>query len=222
MWLRFQLLESIEKEIEVMIEDILKKIVWLGHDGFRIDASKTVYIDPYQISDGPEADLILITHEHFDHCSPDDVAKVQHSGSVIVTEKDSATKLSGDVRVVKVGETLSIDNVKIEAVAAYNTNKEFHPKSNGWLGFIVEIDGVKVYHAGDTDFIPEMNNFNTDIALLPVSGTYVMTADEAVEAALAINPKIAIPMHYGAIVGGENDATQFKQALEGKVEVHIF
>jgi L-ascorbate metabolism protein UlaG (beta-lactamase superfamily) len=222
MWLRFQLLESIEKEIEVMIEDILKKIVWLGHDGFRIDASKTVYIDPYQISDGPEADLILITHEHFDHCSPDDVAKVQHSGSVIVTEKDSATKLSGDVRVVKVGETLSIDNVKIEAVAAYNTNKEFHPKSNGWLGFIVEIDGVKVYHAGDTDFIPEMNNFNTDIALLPVSGTYVMTADEAVEAALAINPKIAIPMHYGAIVGGDNDATQFKQALEGKVEVHIF
>jgi L-ascorbate metabolism protein UlaG (beta-lactamase superfamily) len=222
MWLRFQLLESIEKEIEVMIEDILEKIVWLGHDGFRIDASKTVYIDPYQISDGPEADLILITHEHFDHCSPDDVAKVQHSGSVIVTEKDSATKLSGDVRVVKVGETLSIDNVKIEAVAAYNTNKEFHPKSNGWLGFIVEIDGVKVYHAGDTDFIPEMNNFNTDIALLPVSGTYVMTADEAVEAALAINPKIAIPMHYGAIVGGDNDATQFKQALEGKVEVHIF
>jgi L-ascorbate metabolism protein UlaG (beta-lactamase superfamily) len=221
MWLRFQLLESIEKEIEIMIEDLLKKIVCLGHDGFRIDASKTVYIDPYQISDGPEADLILITHEHFDHCSPDDVAKVQHSGSVIVTEKDSATKLSGDVRIVKVGETLSIDNVKIEAVPAYNTNKEFHPKNNGWLGFIVEIDGVKVYHAGDTDYIPEMNNFNTDIALLPVSGTYVMTADEAVEAALAINPKIAIPMHYGVIVGGENDATQFKQALEGKVEVHI-
>lgn len=221
MWLRFQLLESIEKEIEIMIEDLLKKIVCLGHDGFRIDASKTVYIDPYQISDGPEADLILITHEHFDHCSPDDVAKVQHSGSVIVTEKDSATKLSGDVRIVKVGETLSIDNVKIEAVPAYNTNKEFHPKGNGWLGFIVEIDGVKVYHAGDTDYIPEMNNFNTDIALLPVSGTYVMTADEAVEAALAINPKIAIPMHYGVIVGGENDATQFKQALEGKVEVHI-
>jgi len=204
-----------------MIEDILKKIVWLGHDGFRIDASKTVYIDPYQISDGPEADLILITHDHFDHCSPDDVAKVQHSGSVIVTEKDSAAKLSGDVRVVKVGETRSIDNVQIEAVAAYNTNKDFHPKSKGWLGFIVEIDGVKVYHAGDTDFIPEMKDFDVDIALLPVSGTYVMTADEAVEAALAINPKIAIPMHYGAIVGGENDATKFKQALEGKVEVHI-
>jgi L-ascorbate metabolism protein UlaG (beta-lactamase superfamily) len=204
-----------------MIEDILKKINWLGHDGFRIDAAKTIYIDPYQISDGPEADLILITHEHFDHCSPEDVAKIQHPGSVIVTEKDSAPKLSGDVRVVTVGESLSIDNIQIEAVPAYNTNKDFHPKSKGWLGFIVDIDGVKVYHAGDTDFIPEMNDFNTDIALLPVSGTYVMTADEAVEAALAIDPKIAIPMHYGAIVGGGDDATKFKDALEGKIEVHI-
>ena len=204
-----------------MIEDILKKINWLGHDGFRIDGSKTIYIDPYQISDGPGADLILITHEHFDHCSPDDVAKIQHSGSVVVTEKDSAPKLSGDVRVIAVGESLSIDNIKIEAVPAYNIDKDFHPKSKGWLGFIVDIDGVKVYHAGDTDFIPEMNDFNTDIALLPVSGTYVMTADEAVEAALAINPKIAIPMHYGAIVGGESDATKFKDALEGKIEVHI-
>jgi L-ascorbate metabolism protein UlaG (beta-lactamase superfamily) len=204
-----------------MIEDILKKINWLGHDGFRIEGSKTIYIDPYQISDGPEADLILITHEHFDHCSPEDVAKIQHSGSVVITEKDSAPKLSGDVRVVTVGESLSFDNIQIEAVPAYNTNKDFHPKSKGWLGFIVDIDGVKVYHAGDTDFIPEMNDFNTDIALLPVSGTYVMTADEAVEAALAINPKIAIPMHYGAIVGGGSDATKFKDALEGKIEVHI-
>jgi len=204
-----------------MTEEILSKIVWLGHDGFRIDASKTVYIDPYQIEEGPAADLILITHEHFDHCSPDDVARIQQSGSVIVTEKDSAAKLSGDVRVVKVGDTLTIDNVTIKAVAAYNTNKDFHPKSNGWLGFIVEVDGVKVYHAGDTDFIPEMKDFNTDIALLPVSGTYVMTANEAVEAALAINPKVAIPMHYGAIVGGGQDAENFKKALEGKVEVRI-
>jgi L-ascorbate metabolism protein UlaG (beta-lactamase superfamily) len=204
-----------------MIEDIVTKTVWLGHDTFRIDAGKTIYIDPYEISSGPKADLILITHEHFDHCSPDDVSKIQHSGSVIVTEKDSAAKLSGDVRVISVGESLSLDEVKVKAVPAYNTNKDFHPKSKGWLGFIVEIDGVKVYHAGDTDFIPEMKDFDVDIALLPVSGTYVMTADEAVEAALAINPKIAIPMHYGAIVGGAQDAVKFKKALEGKVEVHI-
>jgi L-ascorbate metabolism protein UlaG (beta-lactamase superfamily) len=209
------------RETKTMIEEFLPKINWLGHDGFRIDASKTVYIDPYQIPDGPGADLILVTHEHFDHCSPEDVAKIQQSGSVIVTEKDSAANLSGDVRVVKVGDTLEIDNVTIEAVAAYNINKDFHPQSKGWLGFIVEIDGVKVYHAGDTDFIPEMKDLTTDIALLPVSGTYVMTADEAVEAALAINPKVAIPMHYGSVVGGGQDAESFKAALEGKVEVRI-
>ena len=204
-----------------MIEEFLSKIVWLGHDGFRIDAGKTVYIDPYQIPDGPGADLILITHEHFDHCSPEDVAKIQQSGSVIVTEKDSAAQLSGDVRILQVGETLTIDDVTVEAVAAYNTDKDFHPKSKGWLGFIVEVDGVRVYHAGDTDFIPEMKDFKADIALLPVSGTYVMTAAEAVEAALAIDPKIAIPMHYGAIVGAGQDAENFKKALEGKVEVRI-
>jgi L-ascorbate metabolism protein UlaG (beta-lactamase superfamily) len=209
------------KEIEVMTEDLLKKISWLGHDGFRIDAGKTVYIDPYQVPEGPKADLILITHEHFDHCSPEDVAKIQQRGTVIVTEKDSAPKLDGDVRVVRVGESLTIDDIRIDAVPAYNTNKDFHPKSKGWLGFIVEIDGVKVYHAGDTDFIPEMNDFQTDIALLPVSGTYVMTADEAVEAALAINPQIAVPMHYGAIVGEANDATRFRDALEGKIEVRV-
>jgi L-ascorbate metabolism protein UlaG (beta-lactamase superfamily) len=180
-----------------------------------------VYIDPYQIPDGPAADLILITHEHFDHCSVEDVGKIQQAETVIVTEKDSAAKLSGDVRVVSVGDSLAVGNINVEAVAAYNTNKDFHPKSKGWLGFIVEIDGVKVYHAGDTDFIPEMKDVTTDIALLPVSGTYVMTADEAVEAALAINPKVAIPMHYGAIVGEGQDAESFKAALEGKVEVRI-
>ena len=200
---------------------MVQDIHWLGHDTFKITGEKIIYTDPFKIKKKDTADIILITHEHFDHCSPEDVTKIQQSGSVIVTEKDSAANLSGDVRVVTVGETITIDDVSIEAVPAYNTNKDFHPKSKGWLGFIVDIDGVRVYHAGDTDFIPEMKHFSTDIALLPVSGTYVMTAEEAVEAALAINPKIAIPMHYGAIVGGGSDATKFKDALEGKVEVHI-
>jgi L-ascorbate metabolism protein UlaG (beta-lactamase superfamily) len=204
-----------------MIQDIAKKIVWLGHDAFRIDAVKTIYFDPYQISSGPKADLILITHDHFDHCSPDDVAVIRQSGTVIVTEKDAAAKLTGDVRVIKPGESLTVDEITIEAVPSYNTDKDFHPKKNAWLGFIVEVEGVRVYHAGDTDVIPEMKDFAVDIALLPVSGTYVMTADQAVKAALSINPKLAIPMHYGAIVGSDQDAVTFKKALEGKIEVLI-
>jgi L-ascorbate metabolism protein UlaG (beta-lactamase superfamily) len=204
-----------------MIEEMAEKIFWLGHDSFRIEAAKTIYIDPYQISSGPKADFVLITHEHFDHCSPEDVSKIQQPGTVIVTEKDSAKKLSGDVRVVSPGESVSLDDVTVVAVPSYNMDKDFHPKKNGWLGFIVDVEGVRIYHAGDADFIPEMKDFEVDIALLPVSGTYVMTAAQAVEAALAIQPKLAIPMHYGAIVGDEGDALNFKKALEGKIEVLI-
>jgi L-ascorbate metabolism protein UlaG (beta-lactamase superfamily) len=204
-----------------MVKEVAKKLVWLGHDGFRIDAVKTIYFDPYQISGGPKADLILISHDHFDHCSPEDVAKIRQPKTVIVTEKAGARKFKGDVRIVKPGDSLRVDDVKVEAVASYNVDKDFHPKKNGWLGFIVEVEGVRVYHAGDTDFIPEMKEFKVDIALLPVSGTYVMTADQAIKAALAIKPKLAIPMHYGAIVGDDKDAEKFKKALEGKVDVLI-
>jgi L-ascorbate metabolism protein UlaG (beta-lactamase superfamily) len=203
------------------IEDFSKKIQWLGHDGFRIDTVKTIYFDPYEITGGTKADLICISHEHFDHCSPEDVERIQVSDTVIITEQDSAKKLTGDVRVLKPWDTLTLDDIKVQAVPSYNTDKAFHPKANNWLGFVVEVEGVKVYHAGDCDFIPEMKDLEVDIAFLPVSGTYVMTAEQAVEAALAINPKLAIPMHYGSIVGDEQDAVSFKKALEGKVEVLI-
>lgn len=201
--------------------DFIKNIHWLGHDGFRIDGSCTIYIDPFNISGGPEADIILVSHEHFDHCSPADVSKIQGNSTVIVTEKDSAKKLGGDVRVVKPKESVVVKGITIEAVPAYNTDKDFHPKQKGWLGFVIDMDGTRIYHAGDTDFIPEMENLNVDIALLPVSGTYVMTADQAVKAALAIKPKLAVPMHYGAIVGSEEDAVRFKQELDGKIDVII-
>ncbi|MHC1727341.1 MAG: MBL fold metallo-hydrolase [Syntrophobacteraceae bacterium] len=203
------------------LKEAVKKIHWLGHDAIRIDGSTVVLFDPYQISVSTPADLILISHDHFDHNSPEDLAKVRKKDSIIVTDEASAQKLTGEVKVVAPGDRLTVKGVDIEVWPAYNTDKEFHPKEAGMLAFVITLDGVRYYHAGDTDVIPEMEKVKTDIAFLPVSGTYVMTADEAVEAAKAIKPGIAIPMHYGAIVGSEDDAKKFKKALDGKIEVVI-
>ena len=204
-----------------MVQEIVKKIHWLGHDGFRIDAGKVIYFDPYQISTTVPADIIFDTHEHFDHCSADDIQKIKKDDTVIVTDSASARNLKGNVRVVKPGDRLKINSIEVEVIASYNVNKDFHPKLSGMLGFIITVDGVRIYHAGDTDFIPEMKTVKADIALLPVSGTYVMTAEEAVEAALTIKPAVAIPMHFGSIVGSEKDAKRFAEKLSGKVEVNI-
>ncbi len=204
-----------------MVNELVQRLAWLGHDSYRVDGDPVIYFDPYEIKAGATADIIFISHEHFDHCSPGDVAKIQGQDTVIVADKTSAAKLKGEVRTMQPGAHLTVKGVEIEAVPAYNVNKEFHPKHAGMLGFVVNIGGVRVYHAGDTDFIPEMNEIETDIALLPVSGTYVMTADEAVEAALSIKPKVAIPMHYGAIVGDKSDAEHFREQLAGKIDVVI-
>ena len=204
-----------------MVQNIIKKIHWLGHDGFRIDSDRIIYFDPFQIKSAVPADIILISHDHFDHCSEDDIKKIQKKDTVIVTDATTAKKLQGSIEVVKPGDTLTVDTIAVEVVPAYNTNKTFHPKASGLLGFIVTVEGVRIYHAGDTDFIPEMNTIKADIALLPVSGTYVMTAEEAVQAALAIKPAVAIPMHFNAIVGSEKDAALFKEKLAGKIEVVV-
>jgi len=204
-----------------MTNPIADRIAWLGHGGFRIDGSLTVYIDPYQISPGPQADLILITHEHFDHCSPDDVALIQSPHTVVVTEPLSAQKLSGDVRTVRPGDRVDVGKASVLAVPSYNTDKAFHPKGNNWLGFVLEMDGARIYHAGDSDFIPEMGGLDVEIAFLPVSGTYVMSWEEAVEAARAIRPGLAVPMHYGTVVGDEGDARRFASALQDEMEVRV-
>ena len=203
------------------ITDFLKNIHWLGHAGFRIDAGRTLYIDPFQIGPGPAADLVLITHSHYDHCSPEDLAKIVRDDTVIVTEKSSAATLSGNIEVLAPGDAVNLAGIGIEAVSAYNTDKAFHPRANGWLGFVINVDGVRIYHTGDSDFVPEMAGIEADIALLPVSGTYVMNPEQAVAAARAINPEYAIPMHYGEIVGTAQQAATFKAALEGSIKVHI-
>lgn len=200
---------------------MINNIHWLGHDTFKVVGEKVIYTDPFKIKKKDTADIILITHEHFDHCSPEDVKKIQGPNTVIVATADCAQKLSGKIKVVKPGEKMNVEGVEIEAVPAYNTNKQFHTKDKGWVGYIFTVQGQMIYIAGDTDYIPEMKNFKVDIALLPVSGTYVMTADEAVKAALDMKPKIAIPMHYGSIVGSEKDAKRFAESLKGKIEVVI-
>lgn len=169
---------------------------------------------------GP-ADIILITHEHQDHCSPDDVRLLQGPKTVIITVADCANKLSGDIRIVKPGDKISVMGIEIEAVPAYNINKKFHPKEKNWVGYVFLIGGKRIYHAGDTDIIPEMKDIKCDIALLPVSGTYTMSAEEAVEAALIIKPKVAVPMHYGAHVGKESDGDRFAEGLKGKLDVVV-
>jgi L-ascorbate metabolism protein UlaG (beta-lactamase superfamily) len=205
------------------------KISWLGHDGFKIKNAKTVYVDPYEIKGGEEADILLISHNHEDHCSPEDVKKIVSEKTTIITTAESKRKLSKtkakEILVAKPGQKLLIDDVSVEMVPAYNVNKfrspghPFHPKENEMLGFIVTMNGVRIYHAGDTDLIPEMERFNVDVACLPVSGTYVMTAEEAVESTRHIKLKVAIPMHYGSIVGDDRDAERFKTLASCEVRV---
>jgi L-ascorbate metabolism protein UlaG (beta-lactamase superfamily) len=205
------------------------KLTWLGHDGFRIQDGQVLYIDPYQIEGGPTADLILVSHEHGDHCSVDDLKKITTPNTTIVAHAQSKNELSKlkvkEIKIIKPGDKVKFGDIEVEAVPAYNLNKfrepgkVFHPKEDGKLGFIVTVKGVRIYHAGDTDHIPEMKNIRADIALIPVSGTYVMTAQEAAEAVASFNPKVVIPMHYGAIVGNRKDAETFQTLVKCDVKI---
>ncbi len=207
---------------------MIEKLHWLGHSSFKWQGSKTVYFDPWKLSKkADKSDIICVSHEHYDHLSKPDIMAVSTPDTVIVTSEDVRKQLNSseigckEIITMAPGDSINLAGVKIEAVASYNVNKGFHPKSAKKLGFVVTMDGLSVYHAGDTDRIPEMDGLKCDVALLPVSGTYVMTAGEAAEAALLIKPKVAIPMHYGDIVGKVSDARRFESNLKGKIEVKI-
>ena len=187
-----------------------------GHSGFLIENSKKIYIDPYKLKSWEKADLILITHSHYDHCSIEDLKKIVKDGTIVICSGDCCSKFNHldekiDLKVIEPGQEIKIEEIKVKAVPAYNINKKFHDKAEYWNGYIIEIEGKRVYHAGDTDLIPEMQELGKiDVALLPVSGTYTMNAEEAARAAFMIKPKITIPIHYGEVVGSREDAEKFK------------
>ena len=196
---------------------MIENIHWLGHDSFRLDGSSTVYIDPWKLAaDSPPADLILITHDHSDHFDVSDIAKIATEKTQVVGPASVTGRLA-DMTVVTVGagQTVTVGTTTVTVVPAYNVDKRrpsgelCHPPEAGGLGYIVELDGRRIYHAGDTDAIPEMRAVRCDVALLPVSGTYVMTAAEAAEACDVLTARMAVPMHWGEHVGTEDDAKRF-------------
>ncbi len=185
-------------------------IHWLGHASILIEGEQKIYIDPWQLGTGlPPADLILVTHSHHDHCSREDVNLVSQPQTIIFAPPDCAACLPPGFRPAIPGMKVEIGGVAIEAVPAYNIDRPFHPRSSNWVGYLVEMGGERIYHAGDSDFIPEMEEITADIALLPVGGTYTMDAAEAARAADRIAPSLAIPIHYNRIVGSAADAERF-------------
>lgn len=207
----------------------------LAHDCFRVKAGRrVVYFDPYAIKTHEAADLVLISHEHFDHCSVPDLMGIVTRGTVIVAAEECKAKLApmadkvAEIVYVSPGAKVAVGEFTVEAVPAYNVNKfkspgqPFHPKHDRKCGFVLMVGGLRLYHAGDTDVIPEMENLvNIDIAFLPVSGTYVMGPQEAVRAVEIIKPKIAVPMHYGTIVGTTDDVDRFWEKAKDKTKVAV-
>ena len=195
---------------------------WLGHSGFLIKNHKIIYIDPYNIKENqPKADFILITHSHYDHCSIADIKNILKPGTKIILTADSQSKTTRfdipiEIKVVQPNQEMNFGDLKISTVPAYNLDNSAHPKEEEWVGYIIRMDDVCIYHAGDTDLIPEMQKltgYNQPgkrfIALLPVGGRFTMNSEEAAEAAKLIKPYLAIPMHYGSIIGEKKDAEEF-------------
>ena len=198
------------------------ELKWLGHSGFQIKNKKIIYIDPYNIRDGLEpADIILITHSHYDHCSVADLGKIIKEGTKIIVPADCQSKITKfevaiKMELIEPEQEIDLGEVKIYSLPSYNIDKHFHPKDQSWIGYVIKMDDVVVYHAGDTDFIPEMQKltgYNQPgkefVALLPIGGRFTMNAEEAAEAAKLIKPNLAIPMHWGTLIGTELDAKEF-------------
>lgn len=213
--------DAVEKQESKKETNMGLSLKWLGHASFRISHEDTVvYIDPWKLKDAPhDADLVLVSHSHHDHYSPDDIEKVSGPDTKLVASNDVVLKERGGQAMMP-GLMLEFGGVRVQGVAAYNPARQFHPKGNQWVGFIIETGGKRIYYAGDTDLTDEMKAVkDIDVALLPVGGTYTMNAAEAAEAAGYIKPKLAVPYHWGDIVGSKSDAQSFAQKAGCEVKV---
>lgn len=211
---------------------MLERFTWFKQAAFRWDGDGlTVYVDPWGIRDeDPPADVVFITHAHFDHFSQEDLERVRKDGTRFLAPHDVARELSGAVTPVAPGDSLEVAGVRVQVVPAYNVAEdrlEFHPKANRWVGYVLELGGATYYHAGDTDHAPELSEVRADVAFLPIGGTYTMDPVEAGGLARAISPQLAVPMHYGFVVGSPSDADRFREAadpvkVQALTPVHAF
>lgn len=210
------------------IEALAESIQWFGQSSVKIQCSgKTIYIDPFVIKVADKADVIFITHPHFDHFSEEDLKKVSSPDTTIFCPNELVDKSKnlGFTKVYGVAPGFESEwkGISIKAVPAYNIVKnDKHPKDKKWVGYVLTLNNVKLYHTGDTERIPEMKDINCDIILLPLGQTYTMNAvDDAVNAVLDTNASVAIPIHFGMYEGKAEDAEKFEKLLEGRVEVII-
>lgn len=193
------------------------------HSSIKITKGIIIYIDPFRINEEKhDADLILITHDHYDHYSPEDINKIIKEDTIIVAPK-TVKELNNKENIIFVepNKTYNIKGYKIVTIPAYNINKHFHPKENNWVGYIIEMEDLKYYIAGDTDITPENKKVECDVALIPIGGTYTMDYKEASELINIIRPKIAIPTHYGSIVGDITDGEKFEKLVDNTIDVQI-
>ena len=204
---------------------MLENIEVLYHSSIRINKEKTIYIDPFKIDRNyNDADIVFITHDHYDHYSEEDIDKVINENTTIIIPEELLTKLlrkginKNAIITVEPNKNYMVQGIKFETIPAYNTNKTFHPKKNGWVGYIIIINGIRYYIAGDTDITEENKKVKCDVAFVPVGGTYTMDFKEAASLINEIKPKIAIPIHYGSIVGTEQDAIDFIRLLHPEIK----
>ena len=194
------------------------------HSSIKINKGVVIYLDPFKIEkEMHDADIIFITHNHYDHYSKEDINKIIKEDTIIVAPKTTEKTIEKTQNgiLVEPNKEYEIKEIKVKTVPAYNIDKQFHPKVNEWVGYILNIDNVNYYIAGDTDITPENKNVKCDVAFIPVGGTYTMDYKEAAELVNIIKPKIAVPTHYACIVGNKEDGEKFKALLDKDIRCEL-